>query len=309
MAIVLIRQDGKIESWKRALKENAPKLEIYSYLEEHPREAITMAIVWKHPKGSLAGYPNLACIASFGAGVDFIFEDPSLPANIPVTRVVDPVLASDMSEFVLAHILGYLKNFNQYARNQADSVWKPKEYLRISDVEVGIMGVGALGQVLGNDLIKLGFRVRGWSASHKEVASVQIFAGPEALPEFLKHSDILVCLLPLTPDTRGILNKSLFLMLPKGAFVINVARGGHLVDEDLLAALQEGHLSGAALDVFHEEPLPEEHPFWQHPSICISPHIASVSLQESVVPQLIENYKRLHGGNPLLNLVSRGKGY
>ena len=309
MAIVIIRQDGKIDTWKRALMKNAPTLKIYSYLEDHPREQITMAIVWKHPEGSLQGYPNLACIASFGAGVDFLFEDPALPRNIPVTRVVDPVLASDMSEFVLARILGYLKHFNQYARDQANTIWNPMEYRRIADVEVGIMGVGALGKVLGEDLVKLGFRVRGWSASPRKVRSIQMFSGQHGLPAFLKQSDILVCLLPLTPATRGILNRSLFQMLPRGAFVINVARGGHLVDNDLLAVLQEGHLSGAALDVFHEEPLSEEHPFWTHPAICISPHIASVSHIDSVVPQLLENYNRLQKGQPLQNVVSGAKGY
>jgi glyoxylate/hydroxypyruvate reductase A len=268
-----------------------------------------MAIVWKHPPDSLSSYPNLELVASFGAGVDFIFEDPELPAGIPVTRVVDPVLASDMSEYVLAQILSYLKHLKTYTLEQQTREWKPRQYGRISSEVVGIMGVGALGSVLANDLIKVGFRVQGWVSSSKPEASFPVFAGNDQLNEFLAASTILVCLLPLTPATRGILNSALFLQLPKGAFLINVARGGHLVDNDLIEMLNNGHLSGAALDVFHNEPLPESHPFWEHPLIHFTPHVASVSDQESVIPQLLENYRRLCDGSPLINMVSRDKGY
>lgn len=287
----------------------APQLAIYNAMEPHPRDAITMAIVWKHPRGSLRGYSNLACIASFGAGVDFIFEDPDLPKNVPITRIVDPVLASDMSEFVLALLLGRLKNLNQYARDQSRSIWNTREYRRISDVTVGIMGVGALGTVLAGDLIRSGFRVHGWRNSGKQDGAFPVYAGKAALTGFLKKTNVLVCLLPLTSATRGILNRDLFLRLPRGAFLINVARGGHLVEEDLLEMLGEGQLSGAALDVFHEEPLPEEHPFWSHPAIQITPHIASVSHLDSVVPQLLDNYERLQKGLDLQNVVSRAKEY
>lgn len=309
MAIVLIRQDGKIASWQQALKARSPETPVYSYLEEHPREAITMAIVWKHPKGSLQGYPNLKCIASFGAGVDFIFEDPGRPPGIPLTRVVDPKLAGDMSEFVLAQIFSYLKHLKTYALEQEKRIWQPREYLRIEGTVVGIMGVGALGSVLARDLARLGFGVRGWVSSKKGNGRIPLFAGAEELGVFLEKVNILVCLLPLTPETRGILNKKYFGMLPRGAFVINVARGGHLVDEDLLAMLDSGHLAGAALDVFHEEPLPADHPFWGHPAIHLTPHIASVSDQESVIPQLLGNYDRLMNGKPLENVVSMDKGY
>jgi glyoxylate/hydroxypyruvate reductase A len=230
MAIVILRQDGKTDSWKEALRQKAPDIPVYSPLEPHPHGDIRMAIVWKHPPDSLASYPNLELVASFGAGVDFIFEDPELPAGIPVTRVVDPVLASDMSEYVLAQILSYLKHLKTYTLEQQTREWKPRQYGRISSEVVGIMGVGALGSVLANDLIKVGFRVQGWVSSSKPEASFPVFAGNDQLNEFLAASTILVCLLPLTPATRGILNSALFLQLPKGAFLINVARGGHLVD-------------------------------------------------------------------------------
>jgi glyoxylate/hydroxypyruvate reductase A len=309
MAIVLIRQDGKTASWKKGFQAQSPEIIVYSYEEEHPREAISMAIVWKHPNGSLKAYPNLKCIASFGAGVDFVFEDPDLPEGVPVTRVIDPVLAGDMSEFVLAQILSYLKHLKRYALEQEKRIWHPREYRRIAGTVVGIMGVGALGSVLAEDLKKLGFGVLGWASSKKDRNKIPMYAGEEELARFLSQTTILVCLLPLTTETRGILNKKLFSQLPRGAFVINVARGGHLVDEDLLEMLENGHLSGAALDVFHKEPLPEDHPFWSNPAIHLSPHIASVSDQESVIPQLLGNYERLVNGKPLMNVVSREKGY
>lgn len=309
MAIVIIRQDAKIEAWKKALKERNPSVEVYSYLEDHPKEKITMALIWKHPQGSLAPYPNLKCIASAGAGVDYIFEDALAPSTVPITRVVDPYLASDMSEHVLAVILAELKNFNTYKLQQVASEWNPRIYRRIKDVRVGIMGLGELGALTANDLVKFGFTVQGWSRSKKNLENVETFAGQSELDAFLSMTEILVCLLPLTPETEGILNKDMFSKLPKDAYVINVARGGHVVDLDLLEALDEEHLSGACLDVYHQEPLPKEHPFWTHPKIFMTPHYASVSDTDSVVPQILENYDRLRKGKELLNTVNRKKGY
>ena len=309
MSIVIIRQDDKIELWKNALQEAAPDIKIYSYLESHPVDEIEVALVWKHPKGTLTKYPNLKYIACSGAGVDFIFEDDTTPQNLPITRVVDTMLASDMSEYVIAAIFSHLKRFYEYKVNQTKSLWKPEQYKRIRDYTVGILGLGALGTVLAKDLVHFGFKTQGWSNSRKEIPEVQAFAGQEELHEFLSSSEILVCLLPLTNETSGILNKQLFSQLPVGAFVINAARGGHLVDADLIEMLDNQHLSGATLDVFHQEPLSSDHPFWQHEKIHITPHYASVSDTSSVVPQIIENYRRMQQGRSLLNLVSTDKGY
>lgn len=309
MAIVVIRQDNKLDAWKKALIAKASNTAIYSYLEDHPKEEITMACIWKQPPETLNLYPNLKCIASFGAGVDFIFKDHSVPKHIPITRVVDPVLASDMSEFVLALILGFFKKLTTYRTDQSQKIWSPQEYKRISDVTVGIMGMGALGEKLAEDLIKNRFRVVGWAKSKKIIPGVEVYAGNSQKNTFLSLSNILVCLLPLTKETTGILNRKLFRELPKQSYVINVARGGHLVDEDLLEYVNNGHLAGAGLDVFHQEPLPVEHPFWDHPKIQITPHVASVSDIDSVIPQLLENYRRLEEGLPLMNEVSREKEY
>lgn len=309
MAIVIIRQDNKIEAWKNTLLQANSKLKVYSYLEEHPKDAITMALIWKHPIGSLALYPNLKCIASAGAGVDYIFEDVSIPQHVPITRVVDPYLASDMSEHVIAAIFAELKNFNRYKIQQRQSIWKPREYRRISDVTVGIMGLGELGALTAQDLVNIGFKVHGWSRSKKSIDHVKTFTGSTELGDFLKKSNFLVCLLPLTPDTTGILDTALFSQLPKGAYIINVARGGHMVDADLLEQLDKGHLSGACLDVYHQEPLPSSHMFWKHPKIFMTPHYASVSDTDSVIPQILCNYNNLVEGKELINVVNRLKGY
>lgn len=309
MAIAILRQDGKIETWIKALKAVNPEIPVYSYLEDHPKDEIDMALVWKHPKGALAEYPNLKCIASSGAGVDFIFEDQDAPTNLPITRVVDTMLAKDMSEHVIAAIFAHIKNLNQYKIDQINKIWKPMDYRRIADFTIGILGLGALGLVLADDLVKFGFKTQGWSNSQKSIEDVQTFAGQEQLAAFLETTQILVCLLPLTDETSGILNKALFNQLPKGAYVINVARGGHLVDSDLIEMLDNDYLSGACLDVYHEEPLSIEHPFWEHSKVHMTPHYASVSDTRSVVPQILENYRRLQNAEPLLHLVSKSKGY
>ncbi len=308
MGIVIIRQDDKIELWQKALRRNTADIPIYSYLEEHPEEQIKMALVWKPPLGSLGKYKNLECIASSGAGVDFLFKDKELP-NVPITRVVDEYLAKDMSEHVIALIFSHLKNLNQYKIDQFNKVWKPIDYHRIEDLTIGIMGLGALGKVLAEDLLRFGFKVQGWSGSRKDLSGIKTFAGQKEKTTFLNATQILVCLLPLTKETTGILNKDLFSQLPKGAHVINVARGGHLVDKELLEMLDNEHLSGASLDVYHQEPLSTEHPFWEHPKVHMTPHYASVSDTDSVVPQILENYRRLENGQELLNLVSKTKGY
>ncbi|MGO4921455.1 2-hydroxyacid dehydrogenase [Maribacter spongiicola] len=309
MAIVVIRQDKKIELWKNALQKANSAINVYSYIEDHPKDEITMAVIWKHPKGSLAGYPNLKCIASAGAGVDYIFEDETRPKNIPITRIVDPFLASDMSEHVLAVILAHLKNLNAYKLDQVANSWAPKDYLRIKDVTVGILGLGELGALTATDLTTFGFKVQGWSRSKKNIEGVKTFTGGNEQQEFLKTTDVLVCLLPLTPATEGILNKELMSQLPKNAFVINVARGGHLVDADLIELLDAEHLSGACLDVYHTEPLPKSYPFWNHKKVHMTPHYASVSDTNSVIPQLIENYYKIGSGEKLQNLVDADKGY
>ena len=309
MALVVIRNDDKTARWIEAFKVADPGLAVYDYAQPHPREEVRMAAVWKHPAGSLSEYPNLGAVHGLGAGVDFILEDPDLKPEWPVLRVTDPFLAADMAEYILAQVLAYIRQLPGYCSDKANRVWNPRPYSRIGEVTVGLMGLGTLGTAAARLLKACGFSCLGWTRGSHPGVSFPVHNGPDGLEAFLSASQVLVCLLPLTPVTRGILNRETFRALPNGAFLINVARGPLLVESHLLEALENEKLSGACLDVFAQEPLPEAHPFWKHPGIQMTPHIASVSEPASVVPQIVKNYKAFLAGEKLSNEVSRRLGY
>lgn len=305
MAVLVISPGKDPEAWVRELRNQHPGMNVYSYPEQHNKEEVEYAISWRHPRGIFKNYPNLKVIASMGAGVDHITSDPDLPENVKITRIVDKQLRVDMSVFVLALILEHLRGLSYHHNN---STWEQKPYKRIQDTRVGILGLGELGTGVVENLLRNGFQVSGYARSKKDIAGATTYSGEE-LDEFLDDLDILVCLLPLTNQTENFLNRELFDKLPKGAYLINVARGEHLVEQDLLDSVNTGQLSGASLDVFRKEPLPEEHPFWEHPRIHITPHIASVTDPKEVVPQLIENYERMTEGEELKNVVTMSRGY
>jgi glyoxylate/hydroxypyruvate reductase A len=308
MGILIIRQDEKMPEWLAAFKVIDSSVKVVDFREPHDKESITMALVWKQAHGYLSQYPNLKCVASMGAGVDFIFKDPSYCTSIPMTRVVDPMLITDMEEFVTAQVYAHLKGLYDYKVKQHDTLWSQQPYLRKKDVTIGVMGLGVLGAGAASALERQGFKVQGWSVTKKNISGVKSY-DEDHLNTFLSRSNILICLLPLTPTTEGILNIATFSALPKGAFLIHVARGPHLLETDLLKALNSGQLSGAAIDVFHHEPLNKAHVFWKHPKVHITPHCASISSPESVVPQILANYNALMNGQPLLNQVNTEKGY
>lgn len=309
MPITFISQTKAPEPWIAALKDLDPGLDIRIFGQDPTPEAVDFALTWNHPQGAFVPYPNLKVICSMGAGVDHLMKDDHLPLTADIVRIVDTELATAMNEFVIALVMNHLRGLNEYKNDQFKKTWSPRPYLTIKETRIGIMGFGTLGQSLSKALTQLDFQVSGWANSPKATDQVEVFHGKHGLPQFLSKADILICLLPLTAATRGILNKRIFSLLPKGAFLINVARGGHLVEEDLLEMIETGHLSGAGLDVFDTEPLPEDHPFWIHPNIHITPHIASITDPASVAPQILENYYRMKAGKPLLNKVSREKGY
>ncbi|WP_018478715.1 2-hydroxyacid dehydrogenase [Pontibacter roseus] len=309
MPIIIVNQSRYIRHWVDTLKAKRPDLDVRVYPDAGAPEEIEFALAWNHPLGAFQEFPNLKCIASTGAGVDHILRDPDLPAQVQITRIVDENLTHDMATFVTALVLNHVRDLDGYKEAQRERTWAQKRYLRTQDLGIGVMGLGVLGSYTALQLRKLGFRVQGWAKSPKVLEDIGTYAGPEELDAFLASSRILVCLLPLTPETANILNKETFQKLPKDAFIINVARGEHLVEQDLIEMLDDGHLSGASLDVFREEPLPENHPFWSHPRINVTPHIASVTNPESAVEQILENYDRLQKKEPLLNVVSRTKGY
>ncbi|WP_034923562.1 2-hydroxyacid dehydrogenase [Gillisia sp. CAL575] len=306
MSVLLIFPGRDPKIWVDAIKEQQPNVKLYVYPEEHNPEEITYAVTWKHPKGIFNKYSNLKVIASIGAGVDHIISDPEIPKKALITRIIDEQLTLDMSTFVLGLVLDKIRNISIH---HGEKIWNPKAYSTAKEEKIGVMGLGVLGKAAAINLSKNGFEVSGWSKSQKQIEGVNTYHGQNGLNDFLKNTSILICLLPLTSETECILNKELFEKLPKGAYIINVARGEHLVEYDLLEMLDNGQLSGASLDVFRTEPLPEEHPFWKHPKVHISPHIASTTNPKQVAHQLMENYLRLKERKPLRNIVNLKKEY
>ncbi|NJY61768.1 glyoxylate/hydroxypyruvate reductase A [Salinimicrobium sp. CDJ15-81-2] len=306
MSFLIVSSQRDPKAWVQALTEQDRDLDLEVYPEVKDPSKVEFALSWKHPHGIYKDYPNLRVIASMGAGIDHIINDPDIPQHIEITRVIDEQLTKDMSVFVLSLVLDHLRNLSYHYCSRE---WNPTKYLRPEEVQVGIMGMGVLGVGVAEKLIQNKFNVTGWSRTEKEILGVTTFHGDDQLQDFLEQSNVLVCLLPLTSETENILNKRLFERLPQGAYVINVARGPHLVEEDLLEMIDSGHLSGASLDVFRKEPLPEEHPFWQHDKIKVTPHIASVTNPATVVPQILENYGRMKQGKKLKNVVDREKEY
>ena len=214
-------------------------------------------------------------LISLGAGVEQILRDPNIPLEIPIIRLVEPCVASRMSEYVLLSVLRFHRQAFEYQELQKSQHWKPLPLPLINSCTVGILGLGALGLTTAQRLKSIGFPVRCWSRTNKDIKEIECFHGADQLKRCLSTCQVLVCLLPLTSKTRGILNSETFLAMPKGSYLINVARGQHLVEQDLLDALDSGQLSGACLDVFSSEPLPQDHPFWLHPNITITPHVAT----------------------------------
>jgi glyoxylate/hydroxypyruvate reductase len=309
---LLIASTGKnLDPWIQALKETDPGLEVTTLDQVTDKSAVTFALAWNHPKGVFREFPNLKCISSMGAGVDHLLKDQTLPDQVRVVRIIDPLLSQDLFEFALAVVMQRNRTMDQFRVNQSNKLWKKKRYTRISDTRIGVMGTGVIGNHVASGLHGLGFQVCGWgrTAASDNNTIYTRYVGNSQLDAFLKASEILICLLPLTPETRGILNRENLSRLPQGAYLINLGRGEHVVDQDLIEWLDAGHLSGASLDVFSPEPLPEAHPFWEHPKIRITPHIASLTDPKSVAPQIVENYRRAMNGRPLLNEVDRLKGY
>jgi glyoxylate/hydroxypyruvate reductase A len=308
LALLFTSPDDDPIAWSRALLALRPDLDLRIWPELGDPDKIEAALVWKPAPGLLAGLRNLEAIFSLGAGIDGLLADPTLAA-LPLCRMVDPSLARVMAEFVLTQALFYHRRLDVYDREQRAGRWAFELPRSTSATTVGVLGMGELGRVAAATLAAHGFTVRGWSRGRRAEPGVTSFAGTEELGAFLAATDILVCLLPLTAETENILDRRLFGQLPRGARLINVGRGRHLVEADLLAALDEGRLAHAALDVFRDEPLPEGHAFWRHPRIRVTPHVASFCEPQSAAPGVIENLRRLEAGLPLLHVVERERGY
>lgn len=309
MALLFLSKVDNPVTWSAALKAEIPDLDMRVWPDTGDVRDIDAALVWNHPPGELRRYPNLKLILSLGAGVNHILDDPDLPPGVPIARLVDPGLTAGMVEYTVLTVLRYHRQLPDYERLQRDGKWKKLGIPDTAARRVGILGLGEIGSACAKAVAALGFPVAGWSRTAKSIPGIENFVGTAALEPFLARSDILVCVLPLTPETRGILNARTLAALPKGAFVINIARGGHVVDADLIAALDAGHIAGATLDVFVPEPLPPEHPFWRHPKVTMTPHVASLTNPRTAALPIAENLRRLRDGRPFRHLVDRRAGY
>jgi glyoxylate/hydroxypyruvate reductase A len=295
--------------WLAELRKHIPELEMRIFPELGNPKDIDAALVWKPQPGLLASLPNLKMIASLGAGVDHLLEDATLPRHVPIVRLIDPYMTEAMSEYVLTQVLRLHRQDFAYRAQQRERVWRELPQLNASERRVGVLGLGELGSDAARKLAVLGFKVAGWSRRERRSPGIESFHGPEGLIALARRSEILVCLLPLTRETTGILDGPLFAAMPRGAAIVNAARGRHLVDADLLVALESGQLSAAVLDVFVEEPLPTEHPFWRHEKIIVTPHAAAATHAPTAAAGVAENLRRLADGRQLINIVDLAHGY
>lgn len=290
----------------------APTLDIHIHDGAKPMPAHAHTVVcWCPPAGLIASLPQLKLVQSIAAGVDHIIGDPTVPDGLPICRIIDPNMASGMVAYVVWAVAHRHRHFDQYLARNAAGVWQESPIVPVRQHRVGIAGMGVLGQAVARSLAVIGYDVAGWSRSAKAdlPPGVTGFHGRDQLGRFLARTDSLVCLLPLTDETLGFLNAELFAQLPKGAHLINVGRGAHLVDDDLIEALDRGHMGAATLDAFTQEPLPADHAFWRHPNIIVTPHIATRTGATIVVSQLLDNLARLDAGAPLPGAIDRRRGY
>jgi glyoxylate/hydroxypyruvate reductase len=314
MAIAFVISSWRPEEWKTAMAKLAPQCDLRLYPDElADRSDIHYALVWKPEPGVLATFPNLRTVFSLGAGVDPIIKDPTLP-DVPLVRVADPDMTMRMSEYVVQHVLMHHRQQRRLDALQAEATWGSLPQWPASAVRVGVMGLGVLGADAALKLKMMGFEVAGWSRSRKQLDAIACFAGEAELDSFLARTDILVSLLPLTPATRGLINRKLINKLARdgrlgGPVIINAGRGEQQVEADILAALDAGELAGATLDVFETEPLPADSPLWRHPKVTVTPHMAADSDPETICRYVLSQIDRIEQGLPAQNVVDRTRGY
>ena len=312
---ILVAVEGALaEQWIPLLQARARKYDVRVWPSAPGNVAdIVYACVWRPPHGLLAKFPNLKAVVNLGAGADHLLADPALP-DVPVMRVAHPDLTMRVTEYVVLHVLMHHRRHRLYDAQQRDRVWQLHPQPAASEVAVGIMGLGVIGATAASVLARIGFRVAGWSRSPKAIAGVETFHGDAALDRFLARTEILVCLLPHTAQTEGLLNLALLRKLKRdgaagGAFLINAARGKLQVDGDIITALDEGALVGATLDVFPEEPLPPASPLWSHPKVTVTPHNAGDVSPSLFADHIMAQFDKFERGLPIDGLVDRRRGY
>tara|TARA_B100001057_G_scaffold431680_1_gene459344 strand:+ start:13003 stop:13929 length:927 start_codon:yes stop_codon:yes gene_type:complete len=305
--IIIIAPLEEEKKWTKSFKKLEPNWKLQSLNNVSNYDIIDTALVWSHPIGIFKKFKNLKLICSLGAGVDHLISDPNLPDNTKITRIVDPLLSFSMSNYIALAVLQYHRKMDKYAQEQKNKIWDHDSPTEI-EVSIGILGLGELGSDAANKLNYLGFKVAGYSRTPKKLKGIKCYSEGE-LDDFLKRINVLICSVPLTKETEGLLSSKLFKKLKRPTYLINVARGKVQIENDIVEAIDSGILTGAFLDVFENEPLPKSSPLWNNKKIKITPHIASITNTEAGAKQIIENYNRNKKGQPLLNEVDLKKGY
>jgi glyoxylate/hydroxypyruvate reductase len=309
MSILFCSAAEAPEPWHAALAEAFPALAFQVYSEDASFDEVRYLLAWNPPPGLWARMPKLRAVLWLGAGVDRLLSDPTLPPQLPIVRLVDAGFAQQMSEYALYAVLHFQRRMGEYAAMQKTRVWRPLSEPIARDWPVGVLGLGAIGAVVAKRIAQMGFPVHGWSARGAPIEGVEVYSGDRGLREVLARAQVLVNVLPLTARTANLLDTGAFSQMRHGAYLVNIARGGHVVEADLLAALDSGRLAGAMLDVFRDEPLPIPHPFWRHPKIILTPHVAAQTNVLLARSQIIDNIGRLERGETPQGLVERSRGY
>ena len=300
---------ANFETWKRAFAKGAPELSLVHDAGDGVHPGLPYCTTWKPHAGLFRRMPDLSTVFVLGAGVERFLADPDLPEHVAIVKMVEPGLTQSMAQYVLWQVLDHHRRFWELEIAQREARWIDQSYPAPWERRVGVLGLGALGNPIARLLKDFGFDTRGWSRSLKAIEGVACFAGDGELSAFLDGLDILICLVALTPETRGILNADLFRHLAPGAGLINVGRGAHLNEADLLSALDSGQLTAASLDVTSVEPLPAGHPFWRHPRIFLTPHLAADVDPETCAVAIAQQIARIEAGLPLEHLAERARGY
>ena len=306
MRISFSYADTQPEPWLAGLRAALPQSEVEVW--SSGAEPADYGVVWAPPQQFLDEQPHIRALFNIGAGVDALLQL-NVPAQTLIVRLDDAGMSAQMAEFVCHALIRHFRELDHYEAGMSQGQWAFRKPRLRSDCPVGIMGLGVLGQRVAQAVAQFDFPVVGWSRSPKVVPGVRCFAGEAQLPAFLAASKVLVCLLPLTDETRGILRRETLAQLQPGGYVINVARGAHLVDADLTALIDSGHLAGAALDVFRQEPLPAQHAFWKHPKITLTPHTSARTLRDESIAQMASKIMALERGEAIAGVVDRNKGY
>lgn len=306
---VSLPAEDKTEWWCQMLRDLMPDWDIYPISKVPDPDKVTYSVVWRPTTGAMTPFNNLKAIVSLGAGIDHVLADKELPEDVPIIRTVGTDLTQRMKEYVALHVLRHHRELPTIQANQSKQAWEQIVVPPATGRRVGVMGLGNLGTAAATLLTQIGFQVAGWSRAPKDIPGVQCYAGSEGFGAFLEGTEILVCLLPLTENTRGILNADTFNRLKRGASVINAARGPHMVDSDLIEALNSGQIGGATLDVFHVEPLPASHPFWTHPKITVTPHVASLIDAPTGSKIVAKNIRTFDETGTVADLADAKRGY